>query len=102
MLEPPSICLLFCGFMEMSMTQNERILNVLKSGTGYTASQLAAMANTTKPTVRARISDLRKDGHAVYANTRKTDGKTFYRLGKPNRQMVAAAYAMFGSEAFAA
>jgi len=36
----------------------------------------------------------------VYANTRSSDGKTFYRLGTPSRQMVAAAYAMFGSQAF--
>jgi len=82
------------------MTQNERILKALKTGSGFTAAQLAAMAGTTKPAVRARISDLRKDGFAVYANTRKSDGKTFYRLGTPRREMVRAAYAMFGSAAF--
>jgi hypothetical protein len=36
----------------------------------------------------------------VYANTRAKDNKTFYRLGKPNREMVAQAYATFGSAAF--
>jgi predicted ArsR family transcriptional regulator len=82
------------------MTQHERILKALKTGSGFTAAQLAAMAGTTKPSVRARISDLRKEGFAVYANTRKSDGKTFYRLGTPSREMVRAAYAMFGSAAF--
>jgi predicted ArsR family transcriptional regulator len=82
------------------MTQNERILTALKTGSGFTAAQLAAMAGTPKPAVRARISDLRKDGFAVYANTRKSDGKTFYRLGTPSREMVRASYAMFGSTAF--
>jgi predicted ArsR family transcriptional regulator len=86
--------------MEKLMTQNERILKALKTGSGFTAAQLAAMAGTTKPTVRARISELRKEGFAVYANTRKTDGKTFYRLGKPSREMVAMAYAVMGSQAF--
>jgi hypothetical protein len=36
----------------------------------------------------------------VYANTRAKDNKTFYRLGKPSREMVAAAYSIMGSLAF--
>lgn len=83
------------------MTQNERILKVLESGNRFTAGQLAGLVNTTQPTVRARISDLRAAGNAVYSYTRKKDGKTFYRLGRPSRVMVATAYAMFGSKAFA-
>lgn len=82
------------------MTQVERILKALKTGNGLTAAQLAAKAGVTRPAVRARISDLRKEGFAVYSNTRQSDGKTFYRLGTPSREMVAAAYAMYGSEAF--
>ena len=82
------------------MTQNERILKVLKSGQAYTAGQLAGLLGTTKPSVRARVSELRSEGHAVYANTRTSDGKTFYRLGTPSRAMVAAAYAAMGSAAF--
>ena len=50
--------------------------------------------------LRARVSELRSEGHAVYANTRSSDGKTFYRLGTPSRTMVAAAYAAMGSAAF--
>ena len=82
------------------MTQNGRILKVLKSGQAYTVGQLAGLIGTTKPSIRARVSELRSEGHAVYANTRSSDGKTFYRLGTPSRAMVAAAYAAMGSAAF--
>ena len=82
------------------MTQTERILKVLKSGQAYTVGQLAGLIGTTKPSIRARVSELRSEGHAVYANTRSSDGKTFYRLGTPSRAMVAAAYAAMGSAAF--
>lgn len=82
------------------MTQNERILKVLKSGQAYTVGQLAGLVDTSKASVRARVSELRSEGHAVYANTRSSDGKTFYRLGTPSRTMVAAAYAAMGSAAF--
>jgi predicted ArsR family transcriptional regulator len=86
------------------MTKHERILAVLEktgpSKHGYTAGQLAGLVDTTVASVRARISELRRNGYAVYANTRTRDNKTFYRLGTPNRQMVAQAYAMFGSQAF--
>lgn len=86
------------------MTKHERILAVLEktgpSNRGYTAGQLAGLVNTTVASVRARISELRRSGYAVYANTRAKDNKTFYRLGKPNRAMVAQAYSTFGSAAF--
>ena len=82
------------------MTLNERILKTLKSGQAYTVGQLAGLIGTTKPSIRARVSELRSEGHAVYANTRSSDGKTFYRLGTPSRAMVAAAYAAMGSAAF--
>ena len=86
------------------MTKQERILKVLNSRgpskSGYTAAQLAGLTQTTEASVRARISDLRASGFAVYANTRKSDGKTFYRVGTPSREMVAQAYAMFGAQAF--
>lgn len=86
------------------MTKQERILAILEtngpSRSGYTAAQLAGLTGSTEASVRARISDLRSSGFAVYANTRAKDNKTFYRLGKPSRQMVAQAYAMFGVSAF--
>lgn len=82
------------------MTKNERILKVLQSGNRFTAGQLAGLVDTTVPSVRARVSELRAEGHAVYAKTRKGDNKTFYSLGRPNRDMVKVAYAVFGAQAF--
>ena len=86
------------------MTKQERILAILEkngpSNKGYTAGQLAGLTATSKDAVRARISELRSQGYAIYANTRSADNKTFYRLGKPSRAMVAQAYAVFGAQAF--
>lgn len=84
------------------MTQSDRILKVLKSGKRFTSSQLAGLVATTPDSVRSQISKLRGEGYAVYSDTRKSDGKTFYRLGTPSRAMVAQAYAVFGTEAFGA
>ena len=86
------------------MTKQERILAILEktgpSKSGYTAAQLAGLTATSREAVRARISELRSQGYAIYANTRSRDNKTFYRLGKPSRAMVAQAYSMFGAQAF--
>jgi predicted ArsR family transcriptional regulator len=84
------------------MTQSDRILKVLKSGKRFTSSQLAGLVATSPDAVRSQISKLRGEGYAVYSDTRKSDGKTFYRLGTPSRAMVAQAYAVFGTEAFGA
>jgi predicted ArsR family transcriptional regulator len=73
---------------------------VLKSGKRFTSGQLAGLVATSTDSIRSQISKLRGEGYAVYTDTRKTDGKTFYRLGSPSRAMVAQAYAVFGTEAF--
>lgn len=78
----------------------DRILKVLKSGRQFTPAQLAGMTGTSEDSIRPRISELRSEGFAIYTNSTK-NGKTAYRLGTPSRKMVAAAYAMYGSEAFA-
>jgi hypothetical protein len=49
--------------------------------------------------IAAEASRIRSNGYAVYTNQTK-NGKTAYRLGTPSRKMVAAAYAMFGGDAF--
>ncbi|NDB83292.1 MAG: hypothetical protein EB127_11270 [Alphaproteobacteria bacterium] len=78
-----------------------RVLNVLKSGRQFTPAQLAGLVGSSQDSIRPRISELRSEGHAIYTNTTK-NGKTAYRLGKPSRAMVAAAYKQAGSEAFSA
>ena len=77
----------------------EKVLNFLKSGHNFTPAQLAGLLGTSQDSIRPRISELRSEGHAIYSNSTK-NGKTAYRLGTPNRQMVAAAYAFAGSQYF--
>lgn len=80
----------------MSTNMKSKIFNTLVvEGKERTAKQLAAQLGTTPATVQARISDLRFEGYAIYAN-RKTDTKGrvkhFYRHGNPSRKVVAAGY----------
>lgn len=81
------------------MSIRTKVLNVLKSGKQFTAGQIAGLFNTTEATVTARVSELRAQGYAIYSNTAK-NGKTAYRLGRPSRAMVAAAFATSGSALF--
>lgn len=78
------------------MSMKQGIYNQLVvQGKQKTAAQLAAQFKTTPATVAARISELRMEGFAIYAN-RKVDAngreKTFYRHGAPSRAVVAAGY----------
>lgn len=78
------------------MNMKQKIFTQLVTeGKQKTAAQLAAQYNTTEATVKARISEIRHSGYAIYAN-RKVDSKgrakTFYRHGTPTRSMVAAGY----------
>ena len=77
----------------------QRVLKVLESGRNFTPAQLAGLTGSSEDSIRPRISELRADGYAVYTNQTK-NGTTAYRLGTPNRKMVAAAYAMMGGDAF--
>jgi predicted ArsR family transcriptional regulator len=77
-----------------TLTKKAAVLETLKNHEGgVTAAQLETWLNIGN--VRATVSDLRFDGYAIYAN-RKTDTKgrtkTFYRLGRPSRAIVAAGY----------
>ena len=76
------------------MSMKETIFNTLVvEGKQKTAAQLAAQLKSNETTVCARISELRDEGYAIYANKRTdTAGrtKTFYRHGAPRRALVAA------------
>ena len=73
-----------------------KILSSLKEGNEVSAKQFAARNKTTVATIGARVSELRRDGFAIYSN-KHTDsqGRTVnkYRLGTPSRAVVAAGYA---------
>ena len=78
----------------------ETVLKALKSGRQFTAGQLVGLTSSTRSSIRGRISELRSEGYAIYANTTK-NGKTAYRLGAPSRKMVAIAYKTSGASLFA-
>lgn len=87
------------------MTQS-KIQNLQKflqtSGQALTAKQIRSQFKIQNP--RAAVTQLRSAGICVYSNaaTLSTGEKvTKYRVGKPTKAMVAAAYATAGGELFA-
>ena len=87
--------------MEYIMTSIERVIDAFYNGEELTAKQIKARYGVSNPT--ALITNLRKEGHAVYLNHRKSaTGKVAkYRVGTPTRRVVAAGYAALGVSAFA-
>jgi len=77
------------------MSNKQKVLEALQaSPRGLTAAQLQSRLNVGN--ARAEVSRLRtEDGVAIYANQRtdtKGRTKTFYRIGRPSRAVVAAGY----------
>ena len=87
------------------MSAKDKILKYLsKEGPYNTLTVAQAKARFGISNVGARIEELRAEGHCIYTNKKTLDnGKTitFYRLGKPTREMVAMAHAVLGGQAFA-
>ena len=87
------------------MSAKQRMLNTLTKADGYNTFSVAqARSRFGISNVGARIEELRAEGHCIYTNKKKlSNGKTitFYRLGKPTREMVAMAHAILGGQAFA-
>lgn len=76
------------------LSAKQRILNALKQSEGYNTFTVKSAQNRFGVTnVSARIEELRKEGHVIYTNTRKTEtGKiSYYRLGNPTKSMVKTA-----------
>ena len=73
-----------------------KILSSLKEGNEVSGKQFAARFKTSATTIGARVSELRREGYAIYNNTHMDNqGRTTfkYRLGNPTRAVVAAGYA---------
>jgi hypothetical protein len=71
-----------------------RILNALKQTGGYNTFTVKSAQNRFGiKNVSARIEELRQEGHCIYTNTKKVNGKkiNFYRLGTPTKALVKAA-----------
>ena len=78
----------------MSKSVKEKILSYLSKDNGYNTLTVAqAQSRFGVSNVAARIDELRREGHAIYTNTKTLeDGRkvTFYRLGTPSKRVVAA------------
>ena len=86
----------------------EKMLNFLSKDSKYNTFTVAqARARWGITNVAARINELRQEGNSIYTNTKKlSDGRkiTFYRLGTPTKQVIAAGIAALreqGVRAFA-
>jgi predicted ArsR family transcriptional regulator len=87
------------------MSAKEKILKFLsKDGPYNTLTAAQARARFGIANVGARIEELRAEGYCIYTNKKTlADGRriTYYKLGKPTKEMVAMAHAVLGAEAFA-
>ena len=74
-------------------TKTARLFSALKEGQQLTEGQIRVRFGIKNP--RATVSTIRQEGFAIYAN-QHTDTKgrvvTKYRMGKPNRELIAAGY----------
>lgn len=90
------------------MSAKQKVLNYLSKTGSYntlTAQKMQSTFGVKNP--GALVDTLRKEGHAIYLNTRinsNGDKVSFYRLGTPTKQIVAAGIASLrqsGVSAFA-
>lgn len=83
--------------MNTQLSAKEKILAYLSKTEGYNTLTVAqARARFGIQNVSARVDELRKEGHVIYTNTKtRGDGTKVasYRIGKPTKAMVRAAYA---------
>ena len=85
-----------------STSVTSRILTYLKTGADITQVQARKRFGITN--VRARISELRQAGYAIYLNEKTTgNGRTIkaYRLGTPTRLMIAVGNTVISDPTFA-
>ena len=83
------------------MSITAKVLRHLLKGNTVTAAEIGGKFGAGNPT--EIIRQLRMKGYAVYANkTELWNGlpTTKYRIGKPSRAMVAAAYQTAGGSVF--
>jgi hypothetical protein len=81
----------------MTKSQNEKLVQFFSTGKSLTESEAQSRFGVAR--LPARVQELRAEGYSIYTN--KTKNGTAYRLGNPTRVMVATAYAVMGSSAFA-
>ena len=88
------------------MSVKSKVLAYLSKDSSYntlTANKMQSVFGAANPS--AVIDELRKDGHAIYLNTRiNANGEkvSFYRLGTPSKLVVAAGIQVLRSMGFRA
>ena len=83
------------------MTKTDSLLAALRNGEELSVAQIRHRFGAGNP--HEVVRSLREQGHAIYLNERKNSKGEIvskYRLGKPSRKMVAAAYAVLGGAVF--
>jgi hypothetical protein len=77
------------------LSAKQKMLNALTKTEGYnTFTTEQARRRFGVKNVAARIEELRKEGHCIYTNYKKSDAGSkvaSYRLGKPTKALVQAA-----------
>jgi|TARA_B100001778_G_C18420918_1_gene553216 predicted transcriptional regulator len=79
--------------LELFMSIESRIVKYLSKTDGYntlTANQMRSKFGVKNPS--AMVDTLRKKGYSIYRNSKKVSGSkvSFYRLGKPTKEIIAA------------
>jgi predicted transcriptional regulator len=85
----------------LNMSKQDLLLTHLEKGKAFTAKQISASFGIAHPA--SAIRNLREQGYCVYGNRAKlsTGSEVVkYRLGKPNRRMVALANRVYGAAIF--
>lgn len=59
-----------------------KVLRANNKGAGITVAQITRLTGVPKASVSKRVYDLRAEGHRIYSNYRKVNGKRkmYYRL----------------------
>ena len=75
------------------MSVKSKVLAYLSKDSEFntlTANKMRSLFGVKNPS--AVIDDLRKEGNAIYLNSRVVNGEkvSFYRLGTPTKRMIAA------------
>ena len=87
------------------MSAKQKVLSYLTKDSEYntlTAAQMRAKFGVQNAS--ATINELRKEGHAIYLNSRinaNGDKVSFYRLGTPTKRIVAAGIMALRQSGFA-
>ena len=82
----------------VSRSKEQIVLDYLSTGRSLTPAQAAGSMQIGDP--YATVRRLRESGNAVYTN-KTSQGNISWRLGRPSKRMVAAAFSAYGTDIFA-